>query len=148
MRTLRVAELRDSLLTRIDRLRPDAQPRWGRQTVAEMICHLADQLRMALGDIPTRPIPTPLLFTPFKQFGIYIMPWPKGRVRSPREARTTRPAGWKEDCAALRSLLERFAVQDFTRRWPPHPYFGRMSGRHWLWVTRRHFDHHLRQFGV
>ena len=35
---------------------PDAPRRWGRKTCRpQMVCHLIDQLRIALGELPTRP---------------------------------------------------------------------------------------------
>jgi hypothetical protein len=41
---------------RIRSLHPDAPRRWGRMTSAQMVCHLIDQLRIALGELPTRPV--------------------------------------------------------------------------------------------
>ena len=41
---------------RIGSLRPDAERRWGRMTSAKMVCHLIDQIRIALGDLPTQPV--------------------------------------------------------------------------------------------
>jgi hypothetical protein len=40
---------------RLDRLAPEAQLQWGSLTAAKMICHVGDALRMALGDLATRP---------------------------------------------------------------------------------------------
>src|SRR5690606_31642201 len=48
---------RDAILGRLRRLRrlqPDQPARWGRFTAPAMVCHLADQLRVALGDLSTR----------------------------------------------------------------------------------------------
>ena len=115
-----------------------------------MVCHLADQLRVALGEIAAQPMPGPWMMrhTPVKQFVIDVMPWPKGRVQGPPEAFTTVPAEWARDVATLRDLLERFASHAGDHRWAPHPIFGEMTGPLWGRLTRRHFDHHLQQFGV
>ncbi len=139
---------RDAILARIERLRPDRRPRWGTMSASEMICHLADQLRIALGEIPAASIRSPLRLPGLKQFVLYVAPWPKARVAAPPESRTTRPQDWARDLDTLRDLVHRFAARDRRDPTPPHPLFGQMSGRSWADFTRRHFDHHLRQFGV
>jgi hypothetical protein len=30
----------------------------------------------------------------------------------------------------------------------PHPYFGKLSPEEWAILKWKHYDHHLRQFGV
>jgi hypothetical protein len=138
---------RERFQTRIGALRPDAERQWGRMNASQMVCHLADQLRVALGQIPTRPIRGLLRYPPFKQLVVDVLPWPKGRVQAPPEAFTTAPGVWERDVAVLRQLLDQFAAREGQRQWPPHPKFGKMSGGLWSRLTCRHFDHHLRQFG-
>jgi hypothetical protein len=132
---------------RIGLLRPDATPRWGRLTAPLMICHLSDQLRLALGDITARRRRSIVRYFPFRELAIYLLPWPKGRVQSPPETFSTAPLQWPEDISTLRTLLGRL-VEHERRHWPDHPMFGRMSRQAWLILTRRHIDHHLRQLGV
>jgi hypothetical protein len=142
------AEIRTVFEGRIRALRPDAQRRWGRMTAPQMVCHLSDQLRIALGLLPTQPIAGPLRYTPMKQLVIDILPWPKGRIQGPPEAFTNPPDQWDRDVAALLELLDTFGRRRGQRAWAAHPTFGRMSGALWGRLTCRHFDHHLRQFGV
>jgi hypothetical protein len=111
----------------------------------EMVCHLSDQLRLALGELPARPIPGPLRYSPVKQLVISVLPWPKG-AKSPPESFTARPTEWERDVSTLRDLLEQFGSRVGQRDWPDHPLFGRMSASLWTRLTCRHFDHHLRQF--
>src|SRR5262249_30278943 len=54
MKSLAEAEGRHEIMDRMSRLAPDARPRWGAMSVGKMICHLTDNLHMALGDIETR----------------------------------------------------------------------------------------------
>jgi hypothetical protein len=133
---------------RIRSLGPDAPRRWGRMTSSEMVCHLIDQLRIALGEMPTRPVSGVLRYPPFKQFVINVAPWPKGRIQGPPEAFTTVSSEWNKDLTRLAQLLEEFSRRDAQNEWAPHPMFGRMSGRLWSQLTCRHFDHHLTQFGA
>jgi hypothetical protein len=43
---------------RLQRVRPDAEPAWGTLNAPRMLCHLADQMRVALGDLRTEPVHT------------------------------------------------------------------------------------------
>ena len=47
---------RQNLVTRIRRISPDAQARWGRLSARGMMAHLHESARMALGelDVPRR----------------------------------------------------------------------------------------------
>ena len=133
---------------RICSLHPDSQRRWGRMTCSQMVCHLIDQLRIALGELPTQPVSGIVRYPPFKKLVINVVPWPKGRIQGPAEAFTTVSSEWEKDWARLQQLLEEFGRRQAQREWAPHPMFGRMSGRQWSQLTCRHFDHHLRQFGA
>ena len=133
---------------RIRSLSPDSQRRWGRMTSSQMVCHLIDQLRIALGELSTQPMSGVLRYSPVKQFVIHVLPWPKGRIQGPREAFTTVSSEWEKDLIRLQRLLDEFGQRKAQKEWPAHPMFGRMSGRLWSQLTCRHFDHHLTQFGA
>ncbi|MGH7754168.1 MAG: DUF1569 domain-containing protein [Gemmatimonadales bacterium] len=140
-------EMRLEFERRITMLQPDTRPRWGHLTAPLMICHLSDQLRLALGDLPARRRRSLVRYFPFRELAIYLLPWPKGRVEGPPETFSTPPRQWPEDISTLRTLLVRL-VEHERKHWPDHPMFGPMSRQAWLVLTRRHFDHHLRQFGA
>jgi hypothetical protein len=132
---------------RIDGLASDSQRQWGKMSVNQMVCHLSDQLRLALGELSGRPVPGPMRFAPIRRVAIDYLPWPHG-AKSPRESFTTQPVGLQSDISSLRTLLERFGSRESQRDWPEHPLFGTMSGPLWARLTCKHFDHHLRQSGV
>ena len=142
------SDVRAVFQRRIGALRPDAPRRWGRMTAPQMVCHLSDQLRIALGQLSTRPIPGPLRYTPVKRLVIDVLPWPRGRIQGPPEAFTSSPEQWEADVATLVALLDTFGTRVGQQEWAPHPNIGRMSGPLWSRLTCRHFDHHLTQFGV
>src|SRR5215469_4757476 len=50
MKTLLDVRARKELVERLTKLRPDAQPIWGRMSAHQMVCHLSDSLRAALGE--------------------------------------------------------------------------------------------------
>lgn len=139
---------RNELVTRLQALTPDRHRQWGTMSAAQMIAHLADQMRHTLGDATAKPIPGCLRWGPLRKLVIYWLPWPKGRVQGPPEAFVTTPTDWDADIAALVALVDRFAASDLTGPWPDHALFGPMTGRDWDVMCYKHFDHHLRQFGV
>lgn len=154
MKTLsRPADLAE-IHTRLARLRPDAQRRWGRMSAPQMVCHLTDAFRNLLGERPTAGGP-PLgrvRRTALKWVALYVpVPWPRGiktRPEADQERGGTPPGGFAEDVAALRAACDRFlaARAELARR--PHFLFGRLSEREWARWAYLHMDHHLRQFGL
>lgn len=139
---------RDAVLARTARLSPTSQPLWGRFTAQEMVCHVSCELREGLGELETGPLPRRLALAPVSWLLIHIVPWPKGRGKSPREWLATQPTTWDADVARLRDLIHRFAARGPRADWPPNRAFGAISGRSWGVLEHKHLDHHLRQFGV
>jgi hypothetical protein len=148
MRTLLRPADHAALLARLRLLRPDAMPRWGRLDAPRMVTHLTDQLQHSASDTKLRPRRSPFRYPVIKQLAMYWLPWPKGKIRAPAAAFVTQPGEWEEDLATLEALMGRFAQLPAERDWPAHPFFGTMTKSSWARVSYRHFDHHLRQFGV
>ena len=138
---------RRDLQRRVAALRPEARGQWGSMTAPQMVAHLADSLRMALGDLPCAAKKSPIRYTPLKQLIIYWLPFPKG-VPTAVELISRVPATWQAEVDDLSGLLEEFGRRDRSAMWPDHPAFGRMHGTSWGVLVYRHMDHHLRQFGV
>jgi len=142
------AEDRAAILARIDKLTPEAQRRWGKMNVGQMVAHLSDQMRVTLGEIPVTPVPGLGRTALVRNIVIYWLPWPKGRIQGPKEGFLTKPAEWDADMAGLRNLVDRFAESDPNQAWPEHPLLGPMTGKDWGVMCYKHFNHHLTQFGV
>lgn len=141
------APARSAILQRIDRLKPDQAPLWGRLTAPKMVAHVSDQLRMAMGEIASAPQSRVLSVRPAAWLMIYVIPWPHG-AKGPRESFTTSPAEWQHDVEALKVLVDRLPQWEPPGDWPVHPLFGPLTRRDWGAVSYKHFDHHLRQFAV
>jgi hypothetical protein len=62
----------------------------------QMLTHLSDQMRHALGAAPAAPRSGPLLPV-IKHLIMYWFPWPKGRIKGPPEAFLTQPTTWESD---------------------------------------------------
>jgi hypothetical protein len=144
---------RDSLLARLGQLTPNSQRKWGRMDVAQMICHVTDPLRIAIGEMQAMDKSTLLTRTLLKWMVLAGVPAPKGRVKTFPEIDQaagggTPPASLDADRATLRSLLERIEERSRTGALERSPLFGKMTGRQFGRLTYVHLDHHLKQFGV
>ena len=143
-----------NITDRLNRLSPDAKPRWGTMTPREAVVHLSDALTHPLGD---RPAPLP----PHSWFRNVLLKWlvlwvfprmPKGaKTRPGADPRKegTKPGDFARDLATLHALTARFvaAVKSGAIK-TEHTRFGPMRERDWLRWWWMHNDHHLRQFGV
>jgi hypothetical protein len=148
MKSLHETADRDLFLARLGRLTPDSRPLWGRMSAGKMLCHLGDSLSMALGDlkVAARGNRAFQVF-PLKHFVLYVMPFPKGVPTAP-ELLSTQPAEFEQDRQRVKELTTRFATAGKMGTGPEHPLFGVLDGTEWGALLHRHFDHHLRQFGV
>lgn len=135
-------------LRRIELLAPDRPALWGRMNAPRVIVHLGDQMRHTLGDVPCAPRPGPLRNAVVRWLAIYVVPWPKGRLKGPPEAFATTPGAWDADVRELVRLVERFRDDTSDRDWPEHALLGPMTRNDWGAFCYKHFDHHLRQFGA
>ncbi len=150
MRTLADERDRAELLFRLRALRPDSARRWGRMTVHQMVCHLADHFRMALGQRPVATTRVPVPRGLVKWVALYApLPWPRGIPTAPETDQRrlgTRPVEFAADLAEAVALLERVAGAELERR--AHTVFGTMTAADWQRWAWLHTDHHLRQFGA
>lgn len=139
---------RDEICQRVERLTPDARAQWGQFTVAQMLAHLNDAMRMASGELVTASKNSPLRRFPLKQLIVYVAPWPKGAPTAPELLARCQQAELKVEQAEFRMIADRLAAKNATDAWPEHPAFGKLTHRAWGVLKYRHADHHLRQFGV
>ncbi len=138
---------RREIFGRLDRLHPRKAPAWGRLTAPQMVAHLADSMRMALGEMDVKGRHTLFRYSPIKQLLIYALPFPKSAPTA-RELLSTKPDHWDDDIERVKELVERVIATSDRKTWGEHPLFGRLSARTWGVLGYRHFDHHLKQFGV
>jgi hypothetical protein len=151
MRNLLNETDRRRLGVRLRAVRPDSTGRWGRMSAHQMVCHLADALRVPLGDKLARPMPQMLPIPLMKFVALRVpLPWPRG-FPAPPELRQgvggTRPADFERDVDDLVALLGRFASAGDLLALSRHPIFGPLTVHEWGRWGYLHTNHHLRQFG-
>ena len=106
MLTLSYPSVRQSIIDRVARVRQDGKPHWGRMSASQMLCHLSDSFRAALGEKRVSPDTGVLQRTVVKWLALYVpIPWPKGiptRPEMDQGAGGTPPGDFELLCAAAR----------------------------------------------
>jgi hypothetical protein len=144
--TLLNDEDRSRLLQRLQRVRPDAEPAWGTLNAPRMLCHAADQMRVALGDLASKPVHTFASRTLLKFLVINTgFAPPRGKIQTAPEMLMSQPATWEADLSACVELAERVGTGEARA---VHPTFGPLSPEQWGRLCWKHLNHHLVQFGV
>lgn len=137
---------RAALLQRLEALRPDAVPRWGRMTAPQMVTHLLEAYRMPSGDLRIRRAAVPFRAL-VRWLMLYVLPFPKGAPTAPQLLARV-PASWDADAAALRAAIAAATRPHAGTPVGDHPLFGDMSVDDWGVLLHKHTDHHFRQFGI
>src|SRR3954469_12442942 len=122
MRSIWQHDARRELNGRVGALAWDRPARWGKFTAPKMVCHLADSLRMAMGDLKVANKRLPIRYPPLKQLIISVAPFPKGAPTAP-ELLAREPREWAKDIADLQGLLAPEPAARSPHAWPEHPAF-------------------------
>jgi hypothetical protein len=147
-----VAELHDvhdraEILRRLDALRPDAQKRWGKMSVTQMLWHVNEAMEGALGRNVEEPIRVPLPRVLLK-FVVLNVPWGKGARTLKRWIPKSDSYDFDVEHDRCRRLIAELASKSIDDRWADSPSLGRMTGREVSRLHAKHLNHHLTQFGV
>lgn len=150
MKTLTSEHARRELLDRLTKVRPDSPRRWGQMTSRQMICHLNDSLRAALGEKYTSQNSSLFKRTVYKWVALWgPLRWPHGIKTRPeldQQHGGTQPVEFAIDVETFRTLFHRYCAWkgDFA----PHSWMGPLSRTEWMRHAYLHIDHHFRQFGA
>ena len=137
-----------SFLNRIDQLTPDKKAKFGKMNVHQMVCHCADQIRLALGTLRADDD-----YIKIDPDTVKAMARAKETVPTPKgldqvAGGGTPPTTFENDRALLKNQLHEFLKMPEDIDYPPHPYFGAFDKKRWINLTRYHLNHHLSQFYV
>ena len=137
---------------RISDLKPSLAAQWGTMNAHQMVCHLDDSFKLALGERSASSVSDFFKRTVMKWGALYLpMQWPKNvptRPEMEQGAGGTPPTEFEGDRAELLRTIERFCDPQRTFDSIEHPFFGPMSPGQWMRWGYLHTDHHLRQFGL
>jgi hypothetical protein len=138
-------DVRNRLESRLEALSPNSERQWGSMTPDQMLWHVNQFLRFALGDGSVKPQKSPMPL-PVLRFFLLYMPWPKG-APTHTSALAKKSYDFESERAQCLALIERFVSRPVDEEWPTHPVFGKVTGKFNSRLQVRHLDHHFRQFG-
>jgi len=136
---------------RLDNLTPESKPLWGRMSVNQMLTHMNDAFKVALGMKPAKDISN--VFWNKVLFPVLVngLAWfPKGSA-APIEIRQggqgSNPRDFYTELEFLKKMMDVFNEREGAKL-QGHPLFGKLSKKQWRDLMVVHLDHHLKQFGV
>jgi hypothetical protein len=147
MPTIWDAPTRQTLVSRVRQLSPDAKGLWGKMNARQMLAHVNDAGKMALGELTAKPKKLPIRYFPIRELFIYWLPFAKNLPTAP-ELQGRSADDWDAELREFEAVFNRLVAQQQKGAFPEHPAFGKMSARAWGVLVARHVDHHLKQFGV
>jgi hypothetical protein len=151
MKNLFDATVANQVKTRLGKLEPQSERRWGKMTAAQMLAHCSVSMQWAVGElVPEKGS------LPARLMGRLVKPMvfrneDPIRKNSPtaRSLVVTDERDLDKERNRLSGLIDKFAAggtAGCTRN--PHSFFGKMTPEEWAILMYKHLDHHLRQFGV
>lgn len=137
----------EAIQQRLLKLTPTTQPLWGKLTAPKLLCHLADALDVSNGTV-TPKIKLPAIVTLVFRWMALNMNFPKNGRTAPEMLASVPTAEFERDRQKALDRLAIFVKKPLDAQWHPSAAFGALSGEEWSHITWKHFDHHLRQFGL
>lgn len=139
----------DAIIQRIQSLKEDSIPLWGKMNVAQMLSHCQAPLDVATGDLQLKS--NFILQIIGKIYKKKILTAPGFKKNSPTAPDFLRnnPVDFE---GAKSELIAK--VLKFSTLGPKvianhnHPFFGEMTNEEWDLLQWKHLNHHLKQFGV
>jgi len=140
---------RESVLVRLEGLRPGAARQWGKMSAGQMLAHCSIAMEVATGETPRKQALIGRIFAPFVRSSLLgEKPFSRNSPTDPTFIVTD-----EKDFDAEKRRLTRL-VNTFCESGPEkasahtHSFLGRLRGEEWGVMMYKHLDHHLRQFGA
>lgn len=147
MKSLFENSVQAEINNRIAQLSANSVRKWGTMSVSQMLKHMEIAFSVPIKKInlpkdklyifSANPIARTLL--------IDILPWPKNMITAKDFIVTTDPNFETAKTELLTTYSEFLNATDLSGS---HPVFGVMDKATWGKAMYKHFDHHLKQFGV
>ncbi|OXA86618.1 DUF1569 domain-containing protein [Flavobacterium hercynium] len=137
------------ILNRIEKLSPNSQRQWGQMNAEQMLSHLNAFLETALDlNSPRRLVIGRILGSFFKSRYVSAKRF-SINSRTHKEYVFIDIRDFEKEKAKSIQLVNQFfdgGTSQCTSK--PHSFFGKLTPEEWAIAQWKHFDHHLRQFGV
>ena len=148
MKTLFDPADRESILKRLESLRPDSPRQWGKMNTAQMLCHCARALETGAGERPMKQALIGKILMPFFRKSILgEKPFKRNSPTDPSFV-VSDEQDFQAERKRVQDLIQRFVERGSSAAGKEtHSFFGKMTGEEWGELMYKHLDHHLQQFG-
>lgn len=143
-------ETKQELIERIHRLTPNAERKWGKMNVNQMLRHTSEGLSMAYGDVKSESRGN--IFSRALMRYIILntdMATPQGKANTFPEInmveRNIYPENFEEEKEKLVQMIRCFPERTTHDK---SPLLGKMTTENWARLNYTHMHHHFSQFGV
>lgn len=134
------------MINRINNLKPDTKPLWGKMSASQMMAHCIQGFRSACGEIKLKRNFMGVLFGGMaKRSMMGDKPFKQG-LPTDKSFIIKDDRNFEEEKQKLTGYVQKFEAGTLTK--DTHPFFGIMTTEEWDKLMTKHLDHHLRQFGV
>lgn len=139
-----------SIRQRVENLQPNAQRLWGVMTASQMLKHVNQALGTATGDVVTKSSFMMKLFAPMiKKLVLKNEPYKPSLPTAKEFIIKDDTINFDTEKQALLNRFDKFITAgESAVDGKKHPAFGKLSAFEWGFSQWKHFDHHLKQFGV
>ena len=137
------------IISRINKLSPEAKAQWGKMTVDQMLSHCQAPLDFTFGNTPMKANFMMRLIG--KMLKKKVFGGNEFKKNSPTAPAFIRTEKYDFD-QTKKELIQKIGVfsdkgKDAIKT-TNHPFFGELTYDEWSKMHTMHLDHHLRQFGV
>ncbi len=139
-------EVKQDIISRINKLNPRSKALWGKMNVAQMLAHSQGPIAVAFGTMQIKGNLLLKLLGPLIKASLYNEKPYKEGLPTHKSYVVADEKNFSDEQQKLIEMVERFSEQAIIST--PHPIFGRMTNEHWGKSLWKHLDHHLRQFGA
>ncbi|WP_224996419.1 DUF1569 domain-containing protein [Cesiribacter sp. SM1] len=150
MKNIFKPEVTDEVIGRINSLKPDSQPLWGKMSVAQMLAHCCVMYEMVYEDKHKKPnaLMRFILKTFVKDAVVNEKPYKQNGQTAPafiiKEDKDFNTE--KQRLIGYINRTQQLGGEHFDNK--EYHSFGSLTRTEWNNMFYKHLDHHLRQFGV
>ena len=142
--------VKDEIITRINQLKPDSQPLWGKMSVAQMLAHCNVTYETVYEDKHKKPNPLMklILKTFVKKIVVSNTPYKRNNPTAPHYIISDSKDFEIEKKRLIDYIIKTQQLgESYFDKKESHS-FGLLSVKEWNTMFYKHLDHHLNQFGV
>ena len=137
----------NQLRERLDSIKPESEPLWGKMTAAQMFKHCQYPIQVALEKEKFAIKSNWLVKVLFKKMMYSPKPFAKNAPTA-KAFRMTDTYDFASEKEKLDQWMQELWYDRDNEKRRPHPVFGHFTKEQWGILQWKHLDHHFRQFGV